>query len=262
MKIIVITGSTRGIGYGLADAFLDLGQAVVISGRHQATVDKAVGALSQAHEGAAILGQPCDVTQAKQVQALWDLTKAHFGRVDIWINNAGVSQSLADVRELPPQDMAAMVETNILGTLYGSQVALNGMMEQGFGALYNMEGLGSNGRKQPGVTVYGATKRAIRYLDEVLEMEMRDTSVLVGALLPGMVVTDILTAPYADRPEQWEEDKRIFNILADRVETVTPWMAREILANKKHGARINWNRRGRLTVRFLTAPFRRRQVVD
>jgi hypothetical protein len=77
-----------------------------------------------------------------------------------------------------------------------------------------------------------------------------------------MVVTDILTAPYADRPEQWEKDKRIFNILADRVETVTPWMAKEILTNEKHGARINWNRRGRMLTRFLTAPFRRRRVVD
>jgi NAD(P)-dependent dehydrogenase (short-subunit alcohol dehydrogenase family) len=262
MKIIVITGSTRGIGYGLADAFLDLGQAVVISGRQQAGVDEAVSALSQAHDGAAILGQPCDVTRAEQVQALWDVTKAHFGRVDIWINNAGISQPLAEVRQLLPQEMAAMVNTNILGTLYGSRVALNGMIEQGFGALYNMEGLGSSGRKQAGVTVYGTTKSAIRYLDEVLEMEMKGTPVLVGALLPGMVITDMLTAPYADRPAQWEKDKRIFNILADRVETVTPWMAREILANEKQGARISWNRRGRLLFRFLTAPFRRRQVVD
>ncbi|MFN2220918.1 MAG: SDR family oxidoreductase [Chloroflexota bacterium] len=262
MKIIVITGSTRGIGYGLADAFLDLGQAVVISGRSQAGVDEAVEALSGKHQGAAILGWPCDVTQAEQVQALWDATREHFQQVDIWINNAGVSQSLADVRQLPPQQMATIVETNILGTLYGSRVALNGMIEQGFGALYNMEGLGSNGRKQAHVTVYGTTKYAIRYLNEVLEMETKDTPVLVGALLPGMVVTDILTAPYADRPEQWEKDKRIFNILADRVETVTPWMAKEILTNEKHGARINWNRRGRMLTRFLTAPFRRRRVVD
>jgi len=262
MKIIVITGSTRGIGFGLANAFLDLGQAVVISGRSLAGVDKAVEALSGKYEGATILGQPCDVRQVEQVQALWDVAKEHFGRVDIWINNAGVSQALADVRQLPPQEMAAIVETNILGTLYGSQVALNGMIEQGFGALYNMEGLGSDGRKQPGLALYGTTKQAIRYLDEALAMETKGTPVLVGALAPGMVVTDMLTTPYAGRPEQWEKDKRILNILSDRVETVTPWLAREILGNQKHGARIRWNRRGRLMGRFLTAPFRHRQVID
>jgi len=258
MKIIVITGSTRGIGYGLAEAFLDLGQAVVISGRSQAGVQEAVTSLSQKRPGATILGQRCDVRQAGQVQALWDAAREHFGRVDIWINNAGVSQSMAEVRQVPAEEMAAMVETNILGTLYGSRVALNGMIDQGIGALYNMEGLGSTGRKQAGVTVYGVTKYAIRYLNDVLKMENKDGPVLVGALSPGMVVTELLTGPYADRPEQWDKDKRIFNLLADRVETVTPWLAREILANKKHGARINWNRRGRLFVRFLTAPFRRR----
>jgi short-subunit dehydrogenase len=162
---------------------------------------------------------------------------------------------------LAPEQMGSIVETNILGTMYGSRVALNGMIGQGFGALYNMEGMGSNGRKQAGVNLYGTTKYALRYLNEALVMETRGTPVLVGALSPGMVVTDMITGPYADRPEQWEKDKRIFNIIADRVETVTPWLAKEILRNKKHGARINWNRRGRLLGRFLTAPFRRRQVI-
>ncbi|MGD2079494.1 MAG: SDR family oxidoreductase, partial [Chloroflexota bacterium] len=214
------------------------------------------------NSGAAILGQPCDVRQADQVQALWDAAKERFGRVDIWINNAGVSQPLVDVRQLSPEQMAAIVETNLLGTLYGSRVALNGMIEQGFGALYNMEGLGSDGRKQSGVNLYGTTKHAIRYLNEVLATEIKDTPVLVGALAPGVVVTDLLTDPYADRPEQWEEDKRIFNIIADRVETIAPWLAREILQNEKQGARIRWNRRGKLMRRFLLAPFRKRQVVD
>ena len=262
MKVIVITGSTRGIGYGLADAFLELKNAVIVSGRNSDNVDQAVARLSEKHQAATILGQPCDVRQPQQVQTLWDVAKKQFGRVDIWINNAGISQSLADIRQLLPEEMAAIVETNILGTLYGSRVALNGMIQQGSGALYNMEGLGSNGRKQPGVTLYGTTKYAVRYLNEVLAMEAKETPVLVGALAPGMVVTDLLTDPYANRPEQWEKDKRIFNILSDRVETVTPWMAKQILQNKKNGARIQWYRRGRMIGRFLSAPFRKRQVVD
>jgi NAD(P)-dependent dehydrogenase (short-subunit alcohol dehydrogenase family) len=262
MKIVVITGSTRGIGYGLAEAFLDLGHAVVISGRSQASVNEAISTLDQKHENATLLGKACDVTQPEQVEALWREGKERFGQIDIWINNAGMSQPLAEVRRLTPEQMATIVETNLLGTLYGSRVAINGMLDQGFGALYNMEGLGSNGRKQPGITLYGTTKYAIRYLDEVLAMEAKDTPVLVGALAPGMVVTDLLLAPYANQPEQLEKDKRILNLLSDRVETVAPWMAKEILRNKKQGARINWNRRGRILGRFLTAPFRKRQVLD
>ena len=262
MKTIVITGSTRGIGFGLADAFLDMNCSLILSGRTQTGVDAAMAVLLQKHEGASILGYPCDVTQAEQVLALWDAAKDHFSNVDVWINNAGVGQSFGDVRQLKPEQMAAPVETNILGTLYGSRVALNGMIEQGYGALYNMEGLGSNGRKQPGITVYGATKYAVRYITEALAIETKDTPIIVGALSPGMVVTDILTEPYVDRPEQWEKDRRVLNILCDRVETVTPWMAQEIINNEKSGVRINWYRRGKIIRRFLRAPFRQRQVVD
>ena len=83
---------------------------------------------------------------------------------------------------------------------------------------------------------------------------------LVGALQPGMVATDLLTQQYKDRPEQWERDKRIFNILSDRVETVTPWLAQRVLANRKTGVRITWLTRAKLMGRFLTAPFHKRDV--
>jgi short-subunit dehydrogenase len=141
-------------------------------------------------------------------------------------------------------------------------VALDGMVEQGFGALYNMKGMGSNGRKQRGVNLYGTTKAAIRYLNEALAMETGDLPVIVGALAPGMVITDMITEPYEDRPERWEKDKRIFNIIGDRVESVTPWLAAEILKNDKSGVTIKRYKPWSVFLRFLTAPFVKRQVVD
>ncbi len=136
------------------------------------------------------------------------------------------------------------------------------MLQQGFGSLYNMEGLGSDGTRVEGLTLYGSTKAALRYFDKALAQETEGTPVLVGALSPGMVTTDMLTTQYADRPEDWEDAKRIFNILADRVETVTPWLARQVLANTKNGARIRWMSRGKAMGRFLMAPFRRRDLFD
>ena len=153
-----------------------------------------------------------------------------------------------------------MVETNLIGTMNGSKVALNGMLAQGFGSLYNMEGLGSDGRQVEGLALYGSTKRALRYLDEALIKECQGTLVLVGSLSPGMVVTDMLTAPYDRQSAEWERAKRIFNILADRVETVSPWLAGRLLANKKHGARITWLTRPKITARFLMSPFRKRDL--
>ena len=263
MKSIVITGSTRGIGYGLADSFLRLGCSVTISGRTQASVEKATTTLSEKHKSDSVLGHLCDVRQLEQVQTLWHAAKARFGSVDIWINNAGISHPQLDFYKHSSKQIQAVVATNLIGAMHGASVAMRGMLDQGYGSIYNMEGLGSDGRKVEGLTLYGCTKSALRYLTDALIEETRDTPVSVGALSPGMVVTDLLTRQYEDRPaEEWERAKRVFNILADRVETVTPWLAERVLANKKTGVRIKWLSGPKIMGRFLTARLRRRDLFD
>lgn len=261
MKTVAITGSTRGIGYGLAGSFLGLGCAVVISGRTPAGVEQALTRLASKYEAARILGHPCDVTQREQVQALWDAAQAHFGAIDIWINNAGTAHPQLDFWDCSPEQIQAVVNTNVIGAMYGAQVALRGMLDQGSGSFYNMEGLGSDGRRVDGLTLYGTTKCALRYLTDALVEEMRGTPVLVGALRPGMLLTDLVTGQYAGRPEEeWQAARRIFNILADRVETVAPWLAQKVLANTRTGVRITWLTRRKVMGRFLAAPFRRRDL--
>jgi NAD(P)-dependent dehydrogenase (short-subunit alcohol dehydrogenase family) len=260
MKTVVITGSTRGIGYGLADSFLALGCAVTISGRAPASVERAVAELAAKHEPDRVLGQPCDVTDLEQVQALWDAAKAHFGKIDIWINNAGIGHYQMDSWELSPEQIKAVVDTNLVGAMYGAKVALRGMLDQGFGSFYNVEGLGSDDHMVKGLALYGCTKAGLRYLTQSWVQETRGTPVLVGALRPGMVMTDLVIKQYEEHPEDWERDKRIINILADRVETVTPWLAQKVLANDKTGVRITWLTRGKVIGRFLAALFRKRDL--
>jgi NAD(P)-dependent dehydrogenase (short-subunit alcohol dehydrogenase family) len=262
MKTVVITGSTRGIGYGLADSFLDLGCAVVVSGRATASVERAVAELSAKHEPDHIFGHPCDATRLEQVQGLWDAALARFGQIDIWINNAGMGNPQLDFWDCSQQQIQAVVDTNLIGTMYGTKVALRGMLDQGYGSLYNMEGLGSDGRRVEGLTLYGTTKYALRYFTDALVEETRETSLLVGALSPGMVITDLITGQYEDRPEDWEGAKRIFNILADRVEDVAPWIAQRVLDNDKTGVRIKWLTRGKIMGRFIAALFRKRDLFD
>jgi NAD(P)-dependent dehydrogenase (short-subunit alcohol dehydrogenase family) len=261
-KIVVITGSTRGIGYGLADSFLALDCAVVVSGRTDEAVGKAVGELSAKYEADRVFGQPCDVTVYRQVQALWDAVVARFGKIDIWINNAGIGHPQVSFWKLPAEQIEAVLNTNLLGAMVGSKVALQGMLEQGSGAIYNLEGLGSGGFRVPGTSVYATSKAGLRSFDETLAREARDTPVIVGALRPGMVITDLVTKPYEGRPEEWESAKRIFNIIADRVETVTPWLARRVLDNTKNGARISWSSTWKVMGRFATALFRKRDLFE
>lgn len=260
MKSIVITGSTRGIGFGLARSFLDLGCRVFISGRTQTAVDKAVSKLSANHSQQLVKGTSCDVTQFIQVQHLWDTAKSTFKEIDIWINNAGISHNRADLWELSEETINSVLETNLTGTAYGCKVAINGMLDQGHGSVYNMEGLGSDGRKIDGLCLYGTSKYGVKYLTDALISETKNTPVIVGALRPGMVVTDLLTNENVSQAEDWERTKRIFNILADRVENVTPWLAQKILANQKNGVRLSYMKPWKVIYRFITSPFSKRDV--
>ncbi len=262
MKTVVITGSTRGIGFGLAQGFLERGCAVAISGRSTERVDAAAQALVERFGAERVLGQACDVSKYEQVQALWDAAAQRFGRVDIWVNNAGVAHGQSSLFSQDPEEIRANIDTNILGELYGTRVALAGMKAQGSGAIYNMEGLGSTGRRVEGMTVYGTTKYALAYFNRALAQETEGTGIITGVLRPGMVVTDLLTVQRDDDPRAWERQKRIFNILADKVETVAPWLAEQMLANTKNGAVINWTKGGKMMLRFLTAPFVKRRVIE
>jgi NAD(P)-dependent dehydrogenase (short-subunit alcohol dehydrogenase family) len=262
MKVIVITGSTRGIGYGLADSFLGLDCALTVSSRTPEAVEKAVAELSAKHSPQRVLGQVCDVTDFEQVQALWEGAKAHYGHIDIWINNAGLSNPMMKFWEQTPERFESVVQTNLLGAMYGCKVAVQGMLDQGFGAIYNLEGFGSDGRKMEGLALYGVTKYALRYLDDSLAKELEGTPVLMGAFRPGMVITDLVTGQYDNDSEEWEQAKKVFNVIADRVETVTPWLAKQALENDKNGARIAWSSSWKIALRFLLAPLRKRNLFD
>ena len=260
MKTIVITGSTRGIGFGLADAFLARGCAVTLSGRSQGSVDAALAQLSAIYDAARLCGQPCDVTQPDQVDALWGAAVDKFGGVDVWINNAGVGQDYMMVWDLPYAQVRAVIDTNLLGAINGCRTAVTRMQRQGHGAIYNMEGFGSGGRVRPGLSVYAASKAAVRSLSRSLVAESKDLPVIVGTLSPGMVVTDLLLDPIKDDPQALKQVKKIINILGERVETVAPWLADRVLANDKSGAEIAWLTRRKILWRFITASFHKRDI--
>lgn len=241
MKSVVITGSTRGIGLGMAKEFLKRGCRVAISGRNHEKLMQEIKTLTVLYGSDRIIGLLCDVTKVTQVQELWDSAKQKFGRVDIWINNAGIPNTTRPFIELDPAEIEAVVNTNLLGLMYGSQIALRGMMKQGFGQIYNLLGHGSDDRKRIGLSVYGTTKRAVRYFTEALIEETEGTPVQIGFLSPGIVITDFLLQDMRKMPpEQLETIKAVYNCLADTVETVTPFLVENILKNDKHGTEIVW----------------------
>jgi len=260
MRSIVITGSTRGIGYHLASAFLERDCAVTISGRTPAAVEDALTGLSAKYPLERVYGIACDVTDFAQVQMLWEQAKNHFGKIDIWINNAGTASPRINFWDLPPEKYNEVVQVNLIGTMYGTKVALSGMLSQGYGALYNMEGFGARGQGMQGMTLYGSTKAAVHFINRSLAKEVKETPVISGSIAPGMVITEMITRQYRGRESDLEKAKPILNIIAERPEKVAPVLAQKILSNHKNGVTIAFSSPARIMLRFFTAPFKKRDL--
>jgi NAD(P)-dependent dehydrogenase (short-subunit alcohol dehydrogenase family) len=143
-----VTGSTRGLGLSLAREFVALGDSVVINGRDAAAVEAARASLEPhcTRKGQRVLGLAADISSAKGCDSLAAAAAAGLGHVDIWVNNAGVTQQpKAPLSETAAEEVQAVVGTNLLGTLFGCRSALRLMREQGYGTIYNMDGSGSRG---------------------------------------------------------------------------------------------------------------------
>ncbi len=261
MKSVVITGSTRGIGFGMAESFLESGCAVVVNGRTEKRVQEAVEKLGSIYQPERILGVPCDVADPAQIQNLWDRAVEQFKQIDIWINNAGTSGPQGAVWELPDEEIQGVVSVNIVGAIYGSNVAIRGMLEQGFGALYNMEGYGSDGTVRPAMAaVYGTSKAGVHFFTKSLVTDLKESDLIVGSLRPGMVITDFVMQHFEDDPESLARVRGIFNFIADTVENVSPWLVWKILGNQKSGAMISYASPWRYLGRMVMMPFKKRNV--
>ncbi len=246
MNNVVITGSSTGIGLGLAKELLRRECRVVLTSFARAELEAAHGKIASEFGSDRVMAHACDVSNFDEVEELWNIASENFGDIDIWINNAGVSNSTAPVWGVEPAEMKTVVNTNIVGTLYGFRVAMNGMMKQGAGHIYNFYGHGSwDEFAPPGLTIYGTTKRAVRYFTEACILETKDTPVHVGWMMPGLVMTDFVKKVVTAVPEGPARDqvKKMISVIADTVETVTPWLAEELLKNVEagtHGAELNY----------------------
>jgi NAD(P)-dependent dehydrogenase (short-subunit alcohol dehydrogenase family) len=191
-KIVVVTGSTRGFGYAIAEAMLKAGATVVVSGRNKDSLDRALQSLASTGD---VHGTLCDVRQEEQVYALARKTVDDLGQIDVWVNNAGYSASAGMMLDLPPAQAIDMFLANDMGTLYGAQAALHFMLPRKDGTLINIYGNGSFLRPASPTGLYGATKAWVTSFTRTLAQELKGSGVRVIGFSPGMLLTDMLTAP-------------------------------------------------------------------
>lgn len=259
MKHILITGSTRGLGFAMAHELLSAGHRVTINGTCENSVNKALGKLSEEYNEN-VHGFVGDVSNIEAVEQLWEEGVKGFGLIDIWINNAGIDQPRKLFSEIEPGEYERVININILGVMNGSKVALCNMLKQGSGRIYNMEGFGSDGRKLAKMAVYGTSKNALNYFTQSLAIEVKNTNVKIGILSPGMMATDFLKNSLPKEPAEAARIKKFYNILADPPETVAEFLVERILKDNKNGSRIAWLTNGKAFLRFLKSPFVKRDL--
>ncbi len=179
-----------------------------------------------------------------------------FGRnrTNVW-TYAGVNTfregRMEELSAHPTAKPVAMVKDAILDVTKRGEVVLDPFLGGGATLM---------AAEQSGRVAYGSTKRAVRYMQKGLRKDTMDTPVQICTMSPGIVVTDLLTGDYDLTSEQWEKSKKIFNILGDDVQTVTPWLVEHILATDKSGAKVAWLTRRKAFGRFMTAGFKKRDL--
>ncbi|MFX0043613.1 MAG: SDR family oxidoreductase [Candidatus Hodarchaeota archaeon] len=254
---IVITGSTKGIGYALAKEFLKHGDNVIISSRDEEKVINIIQKLKEHFPNNRIDGITCDVRIYHDVEKLAERSQELFKSIDIWINNAGTNAYInANLVDFDPEALKEIVNTNLLGTIYGCKAALKLMIPQNHGRIFNIEGYGSNGRVTPMASAYGATKAAIPQLTKTLSKEAEGTRIGIHTINPGMVITDLLAK---DVPP---EAVKIFNILAELPDNIAKFLVprmKEIKGTNKHISFLKFNK---TMYKFMTAGKRKYKFFD
>ncbi|KAK8333758.1 hypothetical protein V6Z12_A10G223000 [Gossypium hirsutum] len=214
---VLITGSSKGIGYALAKKFLIAGDNVIICLRSAERVESAVNNLRE-----------------------------EYGEQRVWINNAGSNAySYKPLAEASDEDLIEVVSTNTLGLMICCREAIKMMLQQPRGGhIFNIDGAGSDGRPTPRFAAYGATKRSVVHLTKSLqaELQMQDVkNVVVHNLSPGMVTTDLLMSGATTK-----QAKFFINVLAEPAEVVADYLVPNIRSIPASGS---WKP---TYIRFLT----------
>jgi NAD(P)-dependent dehydrogenase (short-subunit alcohol dehydrogenase family) len=189
---VVITGGTRGIGAGLAKAFLAAGSDVMVCGR---TAPPDLAVLPSAGGRTAVFCQ-ADVRDPEQASRLIRTAQAEFGRVDVVISNAGGSPEAA-AASASPRFHQKIIELNLIAPLHVAQSANAVMQEQDGGGTIIVIGSVSGNRPSPGTAAYGAAKAGLHHLVTSLAIEWAP-QVRVNCVAPGFVQTDEASGHYGD----------------------------------------------------------------
>jgi NADP-dependent 3-hydroxy acid dehydrogenase YdfG len=195
-KVALVTGASSGIGEATAVALAEAGAAVAIGARRRDRLDDLAARLSDA--GGEVVPLDLDVTDEASCRDAVARTRAELGGLDVLVNNAGV-MLLGTIVGADPEDWRRMLDTNVLGVMYPTHAAIDGMLEQGSGDIVNISSTAGR-TARAGAGVYNASKWAVNAFSESLRQEVTARGVRISLVEPGAVETELrshITQPEA-----------------------------------------------------------------
>jgi len=183
-QTVLITGASSGIGAACARLLATMGARLILSARR---ADKLAQLAEELGTSSYLL--PLDVRDSNLVQVALASLPEVWEKVDILINNAGLSRGLNKLQNGELQDWEEMIDTNVKGLLYVTRAVVPGMIERGRGHIVNLGSLAGH-QTYPGGNVYCATKAAVRVISEGLKQDLLGTAVRVTSIDPGLVETE------------------------------------------------------------------------
>lgn len=183
----IVTGGARGIGFAIAERFLESGAMVTLLDRDKAALAEAATALG--NKGA-VATQVADVTDEASMQRAFDAAAKQFGKVDIMVNNAGIAGRNFKVWECPADEFRQVVEIDLIGVFIGCKIASAHMLKNKYGRIVNVASIaGKEGN--PNASHYSAAKAGVIALTKSLGKELATSGVLVNCITPAAARTDI-----------------------------------------------------------------------
>jgi 3-oxoacyl-[acyl-carrier protein] reductase len=196
-RTAIVTGGSRGIGLAIARALAEDGAAVVVSGRDAARLDAAVREMEDA--GASVLGVRADAARREDADRLVEAARERFGRVDILVNNAGITRDQLLVR-MRDDDWDQVMDTNLRGAFLMTRAVSKPMMRQRSGRIMNISST-AGAMGNPGQANYSAAKAGMIGLTKAAARELAHWNVLVNAVAPGLIETDMAASLPAEARE-------------------------------------------------------------